>query len=181
MNISNYPEIKPGIKYIKKIYIAVMLFVVGRAIQAAARVDRDIRAECENLPEDFVLCLGVMPGGPNMLIGKNEKGRMKYRGWKKEGNRVTLDMKIKNMEAAFLVFTFQESTAVAFAHDRFIVNGDLISALAIVRVLDLVEVYLLPKVIAKLAVKRYPKWSEVSPFRKYINRVIIYTRTLLGF
>jgi len=181
MNISNYPEIKPGIKYFKRIYIAVMLFVVGRAIQAAARVDKEVKQEFENFRDGFTFCLGVMPGGPYMLVGKDEKGRVKYLGWKKGPHKLTVDMKIKNTEAAFLVFTFQESTATAYAHDRFVVDGDLIDGLAIVRILGLVEVYLLPKIIAKLAVKRYPKWSEMSPLRKYFNRTLIYTRTLLGF
>ncbi len=45
-------------------------------------------------------------------------------------------MSIKNVESAILVFTFQESTAVAFARNRFVVDGDLIDALAVVRVLD---------------------------------------------
>ncbi len=35
MNINNYPEIKSGGKLIKKIYVAVMLWFVGRAIPAA--------------------------------------------------------------------------------------------------------------------------------------------------
>ena len=72
-------------------------------------------------------------------------------------------------------------SSVAFARNRFMVDGDLVDALAIVRVLDLVEVYLLPKLIAKLAVKRYPKWSELSPVKKHLGRIVIYTRALLGF
>jgi hypothetical protein len=41
-----------------------------------------------------------------------------------------------------------------------------------------VQVYLLPKPLAKLAVKRYPDW----PLRtKWCNRVRIYWRALLGY
>ncbi|MCU0848576.1 MAG: hypothetical protein MUD12_11875 [Spirochaetes bacterium] len=177
MNINKYPEIKPGVKYIKKIYIAVMLFIVGRAMQAASRIDKTIKKEFEDLPDGFTFSLGILPNGPYMIVGKNEKGKVKYMGWNPAGKKLDLKMGIKNMEVAFLVFSFQESTTVAFAHDRFIVDGDLTNALAIVRVLDLVEVYLLPKIITKLAVKRYPKWSELSPVRKHINRILIYVRT----
>lgn len=176
MNINNYPEINPGKKLLKRIYIAVMLWIVGRGIQAASRVDRDIKREFKELPEDFLMCLGILPGGPYMFIGKDKKGRAKYLGWNPKGKKVTLGMSIKNIEAAMLVFTFRESTATAFAHDRFIVDGDLIPGMAVVRILNLVEVYLLPKIITKLAVKRYPPWSEMSPLRKYIGRIIVYVR-----
>jgi hypothetical protein len=177
MNINKYPEIKPGKKYIKRIYIALMLWIVGRAIQAACRVDREVKKEFAELPENFAFSLGVLPTGPFMIISKDDKGRAKYEGWKKGRNSLPLEMNIKNIEAGFKVFSFQESTSVAFARERFIVNGDLGYALAIVRVLNIVELYLLPKIITKLAVKRYHKWSEFSPVRKYVNRVLIYIRT----
>lgn len=176
MNINKYPEITPGKKLVKKIYIAVMLWIVGRAIQAACRVDKDVKRDFKELQDNFLMCLGVRPGGPYMFIGKDKKGRAKYLGWNPRGKKVTLNMGIKNTEAAMLVFTFRESTATAFAHDRFIIDGDLIAGMAVVRILDRVEVYLLPKIITKLAVKRYPKWSELNPVRKYISRILIYIR-----
>ncbi len=178
MNINNYPEVKPKTKWIKKIYIAVMLFIVGRAIQAASKIDKTIKKQFEDLPEGFTFSLGVLPDGPYMIVGKDKKsGKVKYMGWNPIGKNIDLKMGIKNTESAILLFTFQESTTVAFAHDRYIVEGDLVNALSIVRVLDLVEVYLLPKIITKLAVKRYPKWSELNPFKKHLNRILIYIRT----
>jgi len=48
----------------------------------------------------------------------------------------------------------------------------------VVRILDIVEVYLLPKFIAKLAVKRYPiETPHVNLFR----RILLYVRTVFGF
>ena len=43
MNIAKYPEIKSGKKTLKKIYVAIMLWIVGRAIAAAAKVDREVK------------------------------------------------------------------------------------------------------------------------------------------
>jgi hypothetical protein len=176
-----YPEIKPKRKLLKRLYITVMLFFVGRAIQAASKVDRTVRREFEALPEGFTFSLGVLPFGPYMVVGRDEKGRAKYLGGKPEGKKLHLSMGVKSVEDAFVVFTFQESTGLAFAHGRFVVDGDLNISLGIVRILDLVEVYLLPKLVANLAVKRYPKWSELSPVRKHLGRILIYTRALLGF
>jgi hypothetical protein len=59
-----------------------------------------------------------------------------------------------------------------------VVDGDVAHACAVVRILDIVEVYLLPKIIAKLAVKRYPGWSFR---RKYLGRVLVYIRSIFGF
>ena len=200
MNIHKYPEYKPGKKLIPRMYVALMLWVVGRAIQAAAKMDKDIKKEFSELPDDFVMSLGILPEeayqpnflarilpsfitergilplGLYMIIGKDKKGRVRYMGSNPKGKRITLQMAIKNLQAAMLVFTFRESTTTAFAHDRFIVNGDLVQGLAIVRVLNIIEVYLLPKIIAKLAVKRYPKWSEMNPIRKHLLRILIYLR-----
>jgi hypothetical protein len=180
MNSSNIPEIKPGMKLIKRIYIFIMLLVVGRAIQAASKVDSVVKEEFKNMRDDFAFVLGVLPNGPFMVVEKDKNGHAKYCGWNPKGKKLTLKMYIKNTEAAMRVFTFRESTTMAFARNRYIVDGNLTDGLAVVRVLDLVEVYLLPKLIAKLAVKRYPKWSEMSPLRKYTGRVLVYLRLITG-
>ena len=176
--MDDFKEITAGKKSFKKAYVAVMLWFVGRAIQAAARVDKEVKKEFERLPDGFTFSLGVLPRGPYMIVGKNEKGRVKYMGWNPDGRHIDLAMKIKNIEAAILMFTFQESTAVASARERMIVDGELPYVCAIVRVLDIGEVYLLPKLIARLAVKRYPSWSFG---RKYIGRARIYFRSILGY
>jgi hypothetical protein len=154
-----------------------MMWFMGRAIQAAASVDRDVRKEFAELPDRFTFDLCVMPDGPHMIVGKDRKGYVRYMGWDPEGKKINLKMKIKNLEAAILMFTFQESTALATARNRLVVDGEVPHACAAVRILDIVEVYLLPKIIAQLAVKRYPLWS---PGRKYVGRVFVYLRTVLG-
>ena len=75
---------------------------------------------------------------------------------------------------------FRSSTTIATARERLVVDGDLPDACAVVRVLNTVETYLLPKVIAKLAVKRYPKWSQMNPFKKHLGRIAVYARTFIG-
>lgn len=177
MDIQQFPEIKPKGKLLKKIYVAIMLWIVGRAIQAASRVDKEVKREFASLRDDFMLHMHVLPGGPGMIVGKDNKGRVKYMGWNTKGKKITLDMQIKNMDGAILMFTFQESTCVASCHNRLAVLGDVPDTCTVVRILNIVETYLLPKIITNLAVKRYPKWSEMNPFRKYIGRVLIYIRT----
>jgi hypothetical protein len=175
-NKKGYREIKPGKKSVKKVYLWIMLWFVGRAIQAAAKVDRDVRNEFAKFPEDFTVSLGILPDGPCMIVGKDKNDKVQYMGGKPEGKDIDLSMQIKNLEAALLLFTFQESTCLAISRDRIVVAGDLRAACAFVRILNIVETYLLPKFLARLVVKRYQ-----SPPSKHINRFRIYFRTILGY
>ncbi len=177
MNIKKFPEIKPKGKPFKKIYVAIMLWIVGRAIQAASRIDKDVKREFASLRDDFMLHLHVLPGGPGMIVGKDKKGKVRYMGWNPKGKKITLDMQAKNIEAAMLMFTFQEGTCVASCNNRLAVLGDVPDTCTFVRILNIVETYLLPRPITALAVRRYPKWSEMNPVRKHLCRILIYIRT----
>lgn len=175
--MSDYAEIRPGGRPFVRAYLGFMLWFVGRAIQAAAKVDADVRKEFETLPEGFTMVLASAPNGPAMVVGKNEAGKVKYKGWKTDGLTPDVKMTIKHMEGFFLIFTFRESTPTANARDRLFVEGGLPEACAAVRILDIVQVYLLPKPVAKLAVKRYPKWGIK---RHTYNRALVYLRTIIG-
>ena len=130
------------------------------------------------LPEKFAFALGVMPDGPYMVVGKHGRDAARYLGRKIEAQPVDLTLAFKHLEAGVLTFTFRENTPVATARDRLVVDGEVAHACAVVRVLDIVQVYLLPKPIAKLAVIRYPRWPLG---RKLINRSRIYWRSIAGY
>lgn len=175
--MSDFTEIRAGGRPLVRAYLAFMLWFVGRAIQAAAKVDADIQREFEALPKGFTFALGAAPDGPAMVIARDEDGKVKYMGGNTEGVDFDVKMTVKSIEALFLLFTFRESTPVANARDRLFVEGGLPEACAVVRILDIVEVYLLPKPVAKLAVKRYSKWSLK---RHTLSRAMVYLRTITG-
>lgn len=175
--MSDFTEIRPGGRIFVKSYLAFMLWFVGRAIQAAAKVDADVKREFDELPDGFSFSLGAAPDGPTMVVGKDENGKVKYMGWNSDGVDLNVKMTIKSIQALFVMFTFFESTPVANARDRLFVEGSLPEACAAVRVLDIVQVYLLPKPVAKLAIKRYPKWSLK---RHTLSRSMVYLRTIIG-
>jgi hypothetical protein len=170
-------EFHAGKKLLKKAYVAVFLWFTGRAIQAAAKVDQDVKKEFDALPDEFTFALGCLPNGPWMVVGK-EKGRVKYFGGNLNVRPVQLRLVIKSVDAAFLILSFQESTTLATSRNRLMTDGEIPYALSIIRALDIVEVYLLPKIIASLAVKRYPSWWSFG--RKLRGRIGVYTRTVLG-
>jgi hypothetical protein len=173
-----YREIKPGRKLFKRSYLIVMFWFMGRAVQAASRVDRTVMQELAELPARFVFVLGVGDRGPCMVVGKQPDGRLRYLGQRVDRTPIDLKLQFKHLESGFMTFSFQENTPTAAARDRLLVDGEVAHVCAVVRILDRVQVYLLPKPLAKLAVKRYPDW----PLRtKWCNRVRIYWRALLGY
>lgn len=180
MTTKDYKEIKPSKKPFKRFYVSLLLFIFGRAFQAVTKVDPAAKKEFDSMPSNFMLDLCVAPNGPHMIVGKDEKGRIRYYGWNPKGKRITLSMKIKHLEAAMLMFTFQESSCTATARDRLIVEGDLPVASGVLRIMDLLEVLLLPKFIARLGVKRYPNRTQMSLGRKLRSRVLTYVRIAIG-
>ncbi|MCG8615596.1 MAG: hypothetical protein MI802_05220 [Desulfobacterales bacterium] len=172
-----FAEIKPGKRYLTRIYLGIMLWFVGRAVQAAAKVDKDVAKEFENMPDEYTFSLGAFPNGPYMIVGKDAIGRVRYKGGNPDKHDIHLEMGLKSTGNLFTMFTFRESTPVANARDRLFVCGDVPHACACVRVLDIVQVYLLPKPIAKLAIKRYPRWS----FKRHtLDRALVLIRTIIG-
>jgi hypothetical protein len=169
--------VSPGGKPVKHLYLSIMFWFVGRAIQAAARVDREVRKAFDAIPDGFTFALTVAPDGPAMVVGKDKAGKVRYLGGNPKQRYIDLKLTIKNIEAAILLFTFQEATVTAVARDRLIVDGEFPAACTVVRILDMVEVFLLPKRLASLAVRRYPQWP---PFRKYVGRTLIYLRAVVG-
>jgi hypothetical protein len=180
MRNQDFAEVSPGSKPFKRLYVWLLLFIFGRAFQAAAKVDPVAKEEFANMPPDFMLDLCVAPNGPHMIVGKDKQGRIRYYGWKPKDKKISLSMKIKHLEAAILMFTFQESSCVATARDRLIVEGDLVVASGVLRIMDLLEVLLLPKFITKLGVKRYPNRAQMSLGRKLRSRVLTYARVVVG-
>jgi aldehyde:ferredoxin oxidoreductase len=175
--LNGFKMVSPGGKPVKRVYVSMVLWFLGRAIQAAARVDREVRKAFDAVPDGFTFALTVAPGGPAMVVGKDKTGRVRYLGANSKQRYIDLKLTIKNIEAAILLFTLKESTVTAAARNRLIVDGEIPAACTVVRILDMVEVFLLPKRMASSAVRRYPQWS---PFRKYVGRVMIYLRAVVG-
>lgn len=176
--MNDFREITPGGRPFTRMYLNFMLWFVGRAIQAAAKQDPQVKREFEELPERFAFTLTAAPDGPSMVVGKDETGRVRYLGHRPEDHDLNVRMTIKSMEGLFVLFTFRESTPTANARDRLFVEGNLPEACAVVRILDIVQVYLLPKPVAKLAIKRYPRWSLK---RHTWDRAMVNLRAIIGF
>jgi len=174
----HYREVTPGRSFFKRVYLNVNLWFMGRAIQAASRVDERVQRELRDLPRAFTFALGVLPAGPYMVVCKRTDGSARYIGRRIDAQPVDLALVFKHLEAGLLTFTLRENTPVATARDRLVVDGEVAYACSVVRILDIVQIYLLPKPIARLAVKRYPRWPLMG---KWVSRSRIYWRSLIGY
>jgi hypothetical protein len=136
-------------------YVALMMAVIGRSLVAISRVDPKVQAELAPLPAHFVFRMTVLPDGPSFAVERTPAGVFAL--VQSSARRADLTVIFKHLRHAFLVFSFQEGTARAFANDRMFVDGQIAVAVRIVRVLERMEAVILPRFLARRALKRYPR------------------------
>lgn len=171
-------RLRPMASQAKRLYVQLMMEVVGRAMEAISAFDEEVQSEVSLLPEGFLFEMKIMPNGPALVMRKEKNGELTYVG--SEGPRKPdLSVQFKHLHHAFLVLSFQEKTAVAFANDRILVDGDLGLAIRMTRVLNHLEAYILPKLLAERAVKEYP--SSLKLPHKLIHAARVYLKVATNF
>lgn len=136
-------------------YVALMMGIIGRGLVSMSQVDDEIRRELAAFPAGYTICMKVMGNNaPSFAVEVQADGTLKL--LKDFTGRATLNAIFKHMAHAFLVFSFQEGTARAFANDRLYVDGNISHAIRLVRCLNRMETVILPKLVAERAIKRYP-------------------------
>lgn len=162
-------SVKPALQLT---YVKLMMDVIGRGLVMASQVDDEVKQEVSNFPVGFVLSMKVFPHGPAFIAKVTEDHQLKLLS--SFDSKPDLTITFKHLTHAFLVFSFQESTAQAFAHDRMIADGDISFAIRLVRCLNKMESLILPKLLAELAVKQYP--TELSLKQKLTGAANIYLK-----
>ncbi|MCH8498964.1 MAG: hypothetical protein LAT63_10825 [Marinobacter sp.] len=170
--------IKPVSLQARRLYVEVMFQVMGRALQGISEVDEKIREETRVLPKGFLFEMMVMPAGPNLIVEHQGEGRLRFLG-SSAPRKVDLSIQFKHIAHAFLVLSFQEKTATSFANDRMVVDGDLGTAIRMTRVLNRLEAFILPKLVASRAVKEYP--ADLGLPEKLISAAKIYLKVATTF
>lgn len=138
----------------QRAYVTGMMKLIARLFQAGSEVDDVIKREVRALPDGYVFRMETVPGTPCLILQKRD-GIMHILP---EDSPLDPDLTIrfKHLTHAFLVFSFQEGTATAYANDRLLIDGDTALAMKVVRCLNRVQAVVLPKIIAEKAVKTYP-------------------------
>ncbi len=162
-------SVKPALQ---QAYVKLMMDVIGRGLVMASQVDEEIKKEVAQFPANFSLSMRVFPHGPAFIARVTEEKQLEL--VKSMDTAPDLTITFKHLHHAFLVFSFQESTSQAFAHDRMIADGDISYAIRLVRCLNKMEALILPKMVAQLAVKEYP--SNLSLKEKLTEASSIYLK-----
>lgn len=171
--VSGYKEIVPKKKWFATLVTRVFFFFIGMGMQTAYRIDPDVKKEVDSWPETFSFCMTVV-GGPSMLMLK-KAGSFQYLG-EKEAFYCDVEMCFKNISFAYLIMTGRISVPNAVYHNRQFVRGNLIYAISVIRVLNVVQTLLLPNFIARFYIKEVPKLT----FKKLVNRAITYFNISYG-
>ncbi|MBD3656871.1 MULTISPECIES: hypothetical protein [Marinobacter] len=171
-------RIQPMFFQARRLYVELMFQVMGRALQAVSEIDETVQQEANALPEGFLFEMMVMPDGARLIVEHTGNGRFRYLG-DSAPRAVDLSIQFKHIAHAFLVLSFQEKTSVAFANDRMLVDGDISRAIRMTRILNRLEAFILPKLIAKRAVKEYPENIHLP--EKLLNAARIYLKVATNF
>lgn len=158
-------------------YVKLMMDVIGRGLVMASQVDPEIQHEIAQFPVGFSLSMNVFPDGPAFVAEVNSAQQLSL--IKNSTKKPDLTITFKHLHHAFLVFSFQESTARSFANDRMIADGDVSHAIRLVRCLNKMEALILPKLIAELAVKQYPE--QLSFKEKMTSAANIYLKVAQSY
>ena len=145
-------SVKPALE---QAYVKLMLDVIGRGLAMASQVDDEIRQDVSKFPIGFTLSMAVFNSDAAFIARVNDNHHLELVD--RLDKKADLIITFKHIHHAYLVFSFQESTAQAFANDRMIADGDLGHAIRLVRCLNKMEALILPKLVAELAIKEYPQ------------------------
>lgn len=141
---------------LERIYVALMMRIVGWGLRAMSQVDPVMREEAAGFPDGMVIEMTALPDGPRMVLEKTSAGRLRYLGGAAPP-RADLSIRFKHLDYAFRVFAFIESTPMAFARARIVVDGNVAAGVRLVRCLYRLESLLMPRFIAARGMKRYPE------------------------
>ncbi len=157
----------------KRALVSTALLALGVAFELISKSDPKIMEEVSDFKDGFVLCLGVLPAGPEIYVLK-EGGRLKYLG--KKERAADLKILFKNMDAAVKLLIGLMPAHTAFAQHRAIVHGSLYDAMQANRAMAVVQKYLFPSLMLNYLFKRPAKFTG----RELMIKAMIYA-TLTPF
>ena len=155
--------------FLKTTVCSVVLHVLYRALKVLVRKDSRIRHEFSSFKDGFTIRITLSTEGPSVVMRK-EAGRL---SWTKEAEGEDLELKFKSIDSAFLVFTGMMGISRAYAEHRITVKGDIADVMTLVRMIDIAEAYLFPRIMSKRILRAVPSKERSS--------LSVYRMVLLGF
>lgn len=154
----------------KRGMIALVLWLLVRALRALARRDSAVRAELDELEEGT--CVRIR-------AGLGEDGIARAFLWREgrildapEDQRAGIEIEFKSLSGAFRVFTGFQSIADAYCEHRFALTGNINETMCLVRAIETAEGYLFPRIWNRRILKHR--------VRKELPTLAVYALALAG-
>ncbi|WP_310596980.1 hypothetical protein [Aeromonas aquatica] len=154
-------------------WIIALLWIIGRTLCRAARIDEAVRRELAPLPEGLCIRLEVH-GLRHRLTLHKAAGRWRY-GPPATPAPHSLRVCFKHPAIAFRVLSFRLGINQAFCENRLLVEGDLVVAMHLVRALEQLQALILPAFMVRPLLRHYP-----NPSHKLSRAGRIYLGLLTG-
>lgn len=159
----------------RRYWIIVLLWVIGRTLCRAARIDEAVRRELAPLAEGLCIRLEVFGLPPGLLIHKAADGWRCGPPRQIGGKVPPLRVCFKHPAIAFRVLSFRLGINQAFCENRLLVEGDLVVAMHLVRALEQLQALILPACMVRPLLRHYP-----NPSHKLSRAGRIYLGLLTG-
>jgi hypothetical protein len=154
--------------------VALMFDVMGRLLEAASRTDPVMQREIAGFPEGLTIGFALLGDSLTMRVRVHEGQFLRV----STEQRPELEIVFKHVSHAFWVLTFQESTAVAFAHERAITRGETALAMRFVRCLYRMQALALPERVVERALKA--PLPVFAPRERIVLRARLYAELTRG-
>lgn len=151
----------------KGAYIAIALRVFGGAFEAVTANSPECRRELSDWEDGRRVALGVLPHGPYVTMEKQGHIiRMIGTGLKDPH----VSILFKNLDSAMMVYSTYMGVSQASYENRALIKGDNAKAMEVLRILDIVMTYLLPRIILNRNFRRPPKFAP----QQYVTMLKVY-------
>jgi len=159
--------VKPTLSYrLKKMVVGIALLALGGTFEKVSKHSAELKEEIKTWKKGIVISLGVLPNGPSISL-KEDNGTIRYlgRGYKNPDVRILF----KNMDSAFMPFTAQMGSHIAFVQHRALLHGNVVDGIKANRAMGIVQAYLLPGIVFKKVFKLPPKLTlRQKLFKLYV-------------
>ena len=139
----------------RRLWMGGLLWIIGRTLCRAARVDEAVRRELAPLPDGLVIRLEVSGMRRGLTLHKSG-GRWRCGPAPDSGGLHPLRVRFKHPNIAFRALSFRLGVNQAFGENRLLVEGDLTVAMHLVRGLEQLQSLILPAFIARPLLRHYP-------------------------
>jgi hypothetical protein len=160
--------VRPTLAYrLKKAVVGIALLALGGTFERVSKHSAELKEEIKDWKKGIVISLGVLPKGPAISL-KEENGTIRYlgRGYQKPDVKILF----KNMDSAFLPFTAQMGSHIAFVQHRALLHGNVVDGIKANRAMGIVQAYLLPGIVFGKVFKVPPKLT----FKQKLLKLQVY-------